>query len=242
MGPRHSSVDRAVKRPVIGVTSARNRGRIMWWFNWFAVRRAGGKPVKITPATPISARELDGLVVGSGDDIGFSLYWDQPNMPVLQPDIRIDTERDALERDLICDAWELGLPVLGICRGAQMINVALGGNLHTDIYQQFQDLPRMRTPLPRKRVHVEKGSRLYKILGSSECRVNSLHHQSTDRLGNGLAVVSRDAHNIVQAIEQQSAPFLIGVQWHPEFLVFDTGQVRLFRRLVVAARDHRDRS
>ena len=80
------------------------------------------------------------------------------------------------------------------------------------------------------------------VLDTSECRVNSLHHQSIDRLGNGLAVVSRDAYNIVQAIEQPSALFLIGVQWHPEFLVFDTGQVRLFRRLVVAARDHRDRS
>lgn len=214
----------------------------MWWFNWFAVRRAGGKPVKISPGTTISASELDGLVVGGGDDIGFSLYWDRPIMPALQPDVRIDKERDALERDLVCDAWELGVPVLGICRGAQMINVALGGNLHTDIYAEFKDLPRMRTPLPRKRIQVDKGSRLYEILDASECRVNALHHQSIDRLGDGLVVVSRDAYDIVQAIEQPSARFMIGVQWHPEFLVFDSGQVRLFKQLVNAARDRRHRA
>lgn len=223
------------RRPVIGVTTARRRGGAMWLFNWLAVRRAGGQPRRITPARPVSIAELDGLVVGGGDDIGVSLYLDGPDLPELRPDIRIDPERDALERDLIHAARLIDLPVLGICRGAQMINVALGGSLHTDIYDSYRDVPRLRTPLPRKDVMVEPGSRLHEILATTRCRVNALHHQSVKELGAGLAVVSRDEYGIVQAIEMERARYLIGVQWHPEFLVFDRGQMRLFERLVAAA-------
>ena len=174
------------RRPVIGVTTARRGGRIMWWFNWLAVYRAGGRAVRISPIHPVNIDALDGLLVGGGDDIGLSLYYDASNKPELQADIRIDHERDLLERDLVYRACEQDMPVLGICRGAQMINVALGGSLHQDIYDSFRDAPRLRTPLKRKKVTIEPGSLLHGILGATKCRVNALHH----RLWTSRAMVS----------------------------------------------------
>jgi putative glutamine amidotransferase len=130
-----------------------------------------------------------------------------------------------------------GLPILGICRGSQMINVALGGTLHTDIYEVYVQAPKMRTVLPRKTVTVEHGSRLDRILSCNPCLVNALHHQSVDRLGQGLKIAARDESGIVQAIESESAPFLLGVQWHPELLVWKKPQQRLFAALAEAARE-----
>ncbi len=229
------------RRPRIGITTQRRGGRAMWWFNRFAVWRVGGKPVRISPDRLVPLDTLDGLLVGGGDDISFSLYMPQENWPELRPEVRIDVERDHVERDLVNEAIARHLPVLGICRGAQMINVARGGTLHADIYSAYEGVRAMRTPLPRKRIQIEPGSRLHELLGTMTCRVNALHHQSVDELGQGMRVAARDEYGIIQAIEAPGEPFLLGVQWHPEFLVFDRGQVRLFERLVAAARN-RNRS
>ena len=115
-----------------------------------------------------------------------------------------------------------------------MINVALGGTLHTDIHALYVEAPRMRTVLPKKTVHIEPGSRLHRITGCNPCRVNALHHQSVDRVGRGLTVVARDEAGIVQAVEGTGATFLVGVQWHPELLVFSKPQQRLFAALAAA--------
>jgi putative glutamine amidotransferase len=201
------------KRPLIGVTGSARGGLIMWWFNRLAVARSGGRAVRITPNRPFPIDQLDGLVIGGGDDIDAQLYG-----MVLEPSIRIDARRDAMEQRALEHAIGRGLPVLGICRGSQMLNVFLGGSL------------------PRKTVHIEPNSRLARIMGMTECRVNALHHQSVDRLGNGVRVVVRDDFGIVQGIEVPDHPCLMGVQWHPEFLVFDRHQQALFGTLVDAAR------
>src|SRR3546814_84943 len=129
-------------------------------------------------------------------------------------------------------AMKNDLPVLGICRGSQILNVFFGGTLHTDIHEIYEKAPRMRTILPRKTIHAVPDSRLHEILDCGSCRVNSLHHQSIDKAGQGLAVVARDEHDIVQGIEDPDATFLIGVQWHPEFLIFNRGQQRSEERRV----------
>lgn len=227
------------RRPRIGVTTSERGGWLMWYFNWFAIWRSGGRSVRVTAARPVPIEDLDGLVIGGGDDISLSLYFDKAAGPELEPEVRIDLERDHLERDLVIAAIARELPVLGICRGAQMINVARGGTLHQDIYDTYEGAPRLRTPLPRKRVHIEPGSRLHEILGATERLVNALHHQSVNRTGRDLKIVAHDTHGIVQAIEATGPTFMVGVQWHPEFLVFQLGQVRLFKRLVAAARKRR---
>lgn len=221
-------------KPLIGITTSLGRGRWLWWFMRAALWRHGLEPVRLFAGREYPIERLDGLIVGGGDDISPTIYQGELDLAV-----RVDPARDDLELRILEHAARLDLPVLGICRGAQMINVFFGGSLHEDIHQVYQEAPRMRTVLPRKNVHVVPGSRLDRILECRECRVNALHHQSVDRIGGGLSVVGRDDHGMIQAIEHDGARYLIGVQWHPEFLVFDRGQQRLFARLVEAARARR---
>jgi putative glutamine amidotransferase len=193
-----------------------------------ALARTGARAIRLTAGDRIPDK-LDGLIIGGGDDIGAEIYGGQ-----VLPDIRIDPERDKLELKLLDTALPAGVPILGICRGSQMINVALGGTLHTDIHAVYVEAPRMRTVLPRKTVIIENDSRLHRITGCNPCRVNALHHQSVDRIGQGLRVVARDEAGIVQAIEGTGPNFLLGVQWHPELLVFSSRQQKLFAALVAA--------
>ncbi len=219
------------RRPVIGVTTSDYKSRIAWFFDWLAVWRAGGRPVRLSPARSVDPRSLDGLVIGGGDDIEAHLYDGEISL-----EVRVDPARDRLELGLLESALPDRKPVLGICRGAQMINVSLGGTLHEDIHAAYPEARRMRTVMPRKTVEIEAESRLREILGIARCRVNSLHHQSVDRLGRGLRAVARERSGIVQGIESDDRQFLFGVQWHPEFLVFSWPQQRLFRALVDACR------
>ena len=127
------------------------------------------------------------------------------------------------------------VPVLGICRGAQMMNIYRGGNLHTDM-KEMLGVTKRRTVLPRTTVHLVNGSRVAQIFEHEVLRVNSLHHQSIDQLGEGLEVVGYDDDGIVQAIEGTGPRFFLGVQWHPEFLALGKIQRRLYRALIDAAR------
>ena len=202
----------------------------MWAANRLALRRGGAQAIRITADEPYPIDQLHAIVIGGGDDIDGALYGSAA------PTVRIDPERDKLELRVLDCAAKLGLPVLGICRGSQMINVHRGGTLYTDIYEVYEKAPRMRTILPRKTVTIEPNSRLRSILGLDKCRVNALHHQSIDRPGEGVRAVAHDKHRIVQAVEVEDAHFLLGVQWHPEFLIADRHQQCLFRALIEAAR------
>jgi putative glutamine amidotransferase len=218
-------------RPLIGVTTSRQGGWRSFLFAKLALARAGARAVRLMAGQPLPQEGLDGLIIGGGDDIGAEIYGG-----TVLPDVRIDPERDKLELKLLDEALGRSVPVLGICRGSQIINVALGGTLHTDIYEVYVQAPRMRTVLARKTIRMEPGSRLDRIVRCNPCRVNALHHQSVDRVGRGLKVVAHDEAGVIQAIEGE-ANFLIGVQWHPELLVFSAPQQRLFRALADAARE-----
>lgn len=201
-----------------------------WLFNCLAVWRAGGQAIRITSKSERQNFDLDGLIIGGGDDINAEIYGGK-----IQINVRVDEERDQLEQRLLAEGMEKKIPILGICRGAQMINIHLGGNLHTDIYEVYENAPKMRTVLPKKSVDIKLRSFLHEIMGSRRHMINCLHHQSIDRLGHGLEVVARDDYDIIQAVEFSDYPFLIGVQWHPEYLPQSPKHQRLFRILVKKA-------
>lgn len=221
--------------PLIGVTGPRGRGWGMWICAWLSLKLQGARAVRITrDQGPERWDRLDGLLIGGGDDISATLYGMEP-----APDIRVDPDRDRLELEALERVWPTGAPVLGVCRGSQMLNIFRGGSLHQDIHAIYVEAPRMRTVLPRKRVRLLDGAALTRIIGAPEVTVNALHHQSIDRLGEGFAIAGIDEHGIVQATEWMGDGFRIGVQWHPEFLFYKRAHRRLFRAFVTEARRFR---
>ncbi len=217
-------------RPRIGVTCSRRTGWRVFPLIAFNLWLAGGRGLRWDTAREADIGAVDGLIVGGGDDISPDLYQGR-----LVAAARLDPARDALERRLVLEALEAGKPVLGICRGAQMLNVALGGDLHQDAYAQYQGSRFRWTVLPRKTVAVDDDTLLARIAGRQTMRVNALHTQAVDRLGVGLRVAARDEGGMVQAIERVTPPFALGVQWHPEHLFYARRQRALFTALVAAA-------
>ena len=181
-------------------------------------REAKGNPGALTLAD--YAAELDGLVLQGGTDISPQMYGEEP----LRPEWAGDPERDRYEIDLLKRFLEAKKPVLGICRGQQLINVALGGTLYQDTATQMpgahvhQDI----AVYDDKYHHVEilPGTRLAALYpGVQRARVNSLHHQAVNRLGDGLAVEAHSAEDgVIEAIRLKGPQYVAGVQWHPEFL------------------------
>ncbi len=188
----------------------------------------------LRPGDAIDTEPLDGVVITGGHDV-------EPTLYKAEAEVRghYDPERDAFESAVIERALGDGTPLLGICRGAQLLNVRLGGTLFQDLRKRRHKTSKRRTLLPLKTLCVESGSRLEAILGDADIRINSLHNQSIDRLGEGLTVSGRDLDDIVQAVEQREHRFLFGVQWHPEFLLYAARQRRLFHELVDASRAYR---
>jgi len=222
------------RRPRIGVTSSLGGGRYMWWFYWLSLKWMGANPVRlVAPVDDIEDREFDGLIIGGGDDISAELYNGEPTL-----DVRIDPRRDELELKLLERAAPLNMPVLGVCRGAQMLNVFYGGTLHQDVRRVYIGMPKMWSPLPRKSVRLDEGTQLAEVLGLPPLRVNSLHNQAIDRTGYGLRIAGRDEYEVVQAIEDPAAAFRVGVQWHPEFLIYKARHRRLFRAFVAAVKTY----
>jgi len=227
-------------RPLIGITTYREEAR---WGAWQlpavllpaaypdAVFAAGGEPLLLPTGAGTSAavRALDGLVLAGGADVDPALYGGRldPDATMLRPD------RDAAEAASLRAALDAGRPVLGICRGLQLLNVVLGGTLVAHV----PDLPGVREHDPgpgrfaRHEVSVRAGSRLRALLGGSST-VDCHHHQAADALGRGLVVSAEAEDGVVEGVELPGARFCLGVQWHPE-----AGEERaLFAGLVEASR------
>lgn len=216
--------------PRIGVTGPRSRLPFAWWATRTALRLCGARPLQLRPGDRLPPR-LDALVVGGGADIGAGLY-----DPLADEIEAQDPDRDEFEIEALDGAFARGLPVLGICRGAQLMNVVLGGSLVRDVRDRRLLGSNRSTLLPTRPVRLEPGSRLSRILLRDDCRVNALHRQAVDHPGRGLVVVARDIDDIPQAVEDPDQPFRIGVQWHPEYLAWSRIQRRLFAALVRTAR------
>jgi putative glutamine amidotransferase len=215
-----------VKRPRIGVSGNAKRWSPSWWCTALALRLAGAIPARISVRHSQNIEFIDALIVGGGDDIDPKYYEGETNNKD-----KIDIKRDQLEIDWVKKALKKTIPLIGICRGAQLINVVSGGSLFQDIRSLRQHTYNRPGLLPTKQVQVSKGSLLASILNTRHLRVNSLHHQSIRMTGANLKVVGWDLDNITQAVESKEDN-IIGLQWHPEYLIYLPSQFAIFRWLV----------
>ena len=237
-------------KPVIGLTTYLEQAKTGIWdvpaaflpkVYFEAVNRAGGIAV-LLPPQPVDANVaarvldgLDGLIITGGKDVDPARYGQEPHPATDEP----RRDRDAWEDALLTAAIERELPFLGICRGAQVLNVALGGTLH-------QHLPDVLGTtrynagggtFTENMVAVEASTRLATVLsGTDSLAIKSYHHQAIDVLADGLVVSARSDDGTVQAVELEAVPFGLAVQWHPEE---NPDDIRLFEGLVEAARKYR---
>jgi putative glutamine amidotransferase len=165
------------------------------------------EPVKISPDTPRSVTDLDGLLISGGSDVDPVLY----GQPRHEKTGRPDPLRDELEARLIRCALEADLPLLAICRGLQLLNVVRGGTLHQHVECHLQ-----KGVDDAHSIEVVPRTRLASILGGGERVVNSRHHQTADCVGEGLQVSARAPDGVVEGLEDPLKRFAIAVQWHPE--------------------------
>jgi len=215
-------------RPLIGVTGPRRGSFGPRVCVALGLRLARARVVQLRPGRTVPIDELDGAVLTGGHDVEPVLY-----RASAEVEGRYDTERDRFELEVLQALLDRGRPVLGICRGAQLLNVRLGGTLRQDLTSVQRS--HARTLLPLSSIELVAGSRLADTLGVVETRVNVLHDQAIDELGRGLRVVARDSYDLVQGVESEQHAFALGVQWHPEFLLYRASERRLFRALVEAA-------
>ncbi len=214
------------ERPRIGVTGNSRRLSPSWFCTRLALFLSGARAVRISLRHQPADEKLAALIIGGGDDISPDLYGSE-----VPPRSRTDPDRDRLEIHWIEKALKENIPLLGICRGAQLINVVMGGTLHADI-RSMRSLTYNRPGLlPTKQVMLDAQSALARICGKSKLRVNSLHSQAIDRHGRGLQIVGRDLDGIIQAVQMEDGRPVIGVQWHPEYLFYVPAQLALFRWL-----------
>lgn len=234
--------------PLIGVTTYLEQAQTGVWDVRAAVlpevyldsvTAAGGIAV-LLPPQPVSDEivdrvldAVDGLILSGGADVDPALYGQQAHERTSEP--RVD--RDTWEVALIRRAVERGIPFLGICRGAQLLNVALGGTLHQHLpdvvgSERYQPAPAVFGDVD---VTVSAESRLADVLGraATDLTVQCYHHQALDRVAEGLAVTALSDDGVIEAVELSTVPFGIAVQWHPEQ---DAADRRLFEALVEASR------
>jgi putative glutamine amidotransferase len=232
-----------MERPVIGVTTyARNAaGSYALPAEYVAaVLRAGGLPLLIAAVwEPGLAshylKRLDGLVLAGGGDLDPAGYGGRPHETMYE----MDPDRDRLELDLVRELLRHPRPTLAVCRGMQLVNVALGGTLIEHLPDEVGEAVRHRQP-PRDAVphavRLHADSRLAAILATTEICPMSWHHQGIRSLGAGLTAVAHAPDGTIEALELESQPALVAVQWHPELTAHeDATQQRLFDHLVEQA-------
>jgi putative glutamine amidotransferase len=244
-----------VSRPLIGVTTSELRHRhqisatpqgepeqtemALGMRYLEAVERAGGIPVVLPPLPPRAIGSLlgrlCGLLLSGGPDLDPEAYGARGHA-LLGP---TEPALDAFEVALARRADRHGIPILGICRGAQTLNIARGGTLHQHLPDVTDGTIHHRQSIagehPSHDVAIAPGSLLASAVGPGRLAVNSFHHQAIDRLGRGLRAVAWAADGTIEAVEAPDRAFVLGVQWHAETLVAQRRERQLFRRLVVEA-------
>lgn len=225
-------------QPIIGVSRCSRLDDYL-----ASIEQAGGRPrvLEVSESAKKVLSEIHGLLLTGGGDVD-PVFYGEERHPATED---AEPGRDEFELDLARRAVDSGVPLLAICRGAQVLNVATGGTLVQDIPSEVKtDLAHtIEQPknAPAHDVAVVPGSKLHQILGDAvtaahTCRVNSRHHQSVGKLGTALAATATAPDGVIEAIEAPAAEFCVGVQWHPENF-WRTGEFRgLFEAFVAIAR------
>ncbi len=234
-------------KPIIGISAGKSLNnqqisQINLNENYiFAIQAAEGIPLIIP--TGISQLEIeqivhdfDAILLSGGGDIETSIYNGKPNSRVSN----VDPARDNLELLLARSAYNLQKPLLGICRGCQVMNVAFGGSLYSDIPSQYETsirhdcYPGIARDYEAHSIEIEKSAKLQNIFSGNKLNVNSLHHQGINLLGENLSAAAHSPDGMIEAIEATNHPFFIGVQWHPEWMLTSPPMQNLFLEFIRA--------
>lgn len=232
--------------PIIGITGDITRAK--FYANFWnkrsgindayirAVERANGIPIilPVSNSDYVSSivKKVDGFIFSGGCDISPFHYNEEPLSEIKE----MNPERDVFELALLKEVLQQGKPILGICRGAQILNIALGGTLYQDTsYNKsfnLQHLQQSEPALPIHGIETKKGSFIHSIIGDKSY-VNSIHHQILRDIGEGLEVTAWSSDSAVEAIEKKNEDFVIGLQWHPEIMSRNNEQMQnIFNELI----------
>ncbi len=223
-----------MSKAIIGYTSRDGLLSVLHTLTAVSIYIAGGKPLRLCPKNPRYDQTIDGIIIGGGTDLYPVKYKMDP-----KPDYIYDHPRDEMEFRWMEIADAENIPVLGICRGAQLMNVHRGGALHMDILKIHEkaDYPTglIANIFFRKNVTIAEKSIMFNIFKTQTMSVNSIHKQAIDRLGDGLIISAKEKNGIAQAVEDPDRLFFMGVQFHPEAMIHKKQFRNLFRYFVEAA-------
>lgn len=235
------------RKPVIGITCGYdNQGTMSFVKEGYykAITRVGGLAILL----PVTDNEsvisgyysiCDGIILSGGPDVD-ACYFGEENMPCAG---EISPIRDSMEIKLARLCLDMDKPILGICRGCQVLNIAAGGSIFQDIYQQYQQSESIKAPLkhmqqapkwyPTHSIRIKKESMLHDIFKQDEIRVNSFHHQAISTTAERFTIAAAAKDGVIEAITNERKTFTVGVQWHPElmFSKYDN-QLALFERMI----------
>ncbi len=231
---------RRKKIPVIGITTYGRDAEGQFYLPGEyvdSVRRAGGLPVLLTPGETNITQALqivDGVILAGGGDFGPTIYGGESHPAIT----RVDAERDAFEVLFADRLLHEVKPVLGICRGFQLLNIVTGGNLLAHLPDKYGEKVCHRADNGGTVVHevsLLKESRLGDILGEGRIPVQSKHHQALGRISSGWRVTAHADDGVIEAMEHETHPWMIAVHWHPELAPEDQLQQKLFREFIAAS-------
>lgn len=239
--------------PVIAVTGPNSGGTTAWLFTALGVKLAGGKPVRVVPEQFDDKLDYDGIIIGGGSDVHpdnvehedvpevkrslflcfkenlfypmeFFTGWSKPTY---------DKARDKMEKLFIKYALYNNKPILGICRGHQLLNASLGGTMYESTLPLLKNKMRIRSPFPRKTViYTQNDSLIAEIAGDDPIEVNAIHSQAVGKPADELEVTAKEEAGIAQVLEKKGSELVLGVQWHPEYLFYMKVHRNIFKWLV----------